>query len=111
MSLARGFIHAGCASVLMSLWSVDDCATSDIMHQFYKELVDGKNKDEALRLSKQRYLATADRLHMHPYFWSAFVQFGDHESVRFQYSWGGKWPLIIGLGVVLLMLGWWRFGG
>ena len=56
LSLARGFIHAGCPSVLMSLWSVDDCATSDIMHDFYLQLIEGKNKAEALRLAKVKYL-------------------------------------------------------
>ncbi|MEM9821268.1 MAG: CHAT domain-containing tetratricopeptide repeat protein [Bacteroidota bacterium] len=111
LSLARGFIHAGCPSVLMSLWSVDDCATSDIMQEFYLQLIEGQNKDEALRLAKVKYLKEADRLHMHPYFWSAFVQVGDAEALVFEYGWGGVGPLVIGLGVVLLMLGWWRFGG
>lgn len=110
MSLARGFIHAGCPSVLMSLWSVDDCTTSDLMQGFYAEIMEGKSKDEALRQAKRDYLSSVDRMYLHPYYWSAFVQFGDFTPMHFDYNWGGKWPLIGGAAVLLLMLGWWRFG-
>lgn len=34
MSLARGFIYAGCPSIVMSLWPVDDQSTSTIMKDF-----------------------------------------------------------------------------
>ncbi|MEM8909106.1 MAG: CHAT domain-containing protein, partial [Bacteroidota bacterium] len=110
MSLARAFLQAGCPSVLMSLWSVDDCATAEVMQHFYQQIIDGKSKDEALRQAKLNYLAAADRLHLHPYYWSAFVPFGDQQALQLAYGWGGKWPFLLGLTVVLLLLGWWRFG-
>ena len=39
MSLTRSFMLAGSKSVLTSLWSVDDCATSDIMVNYYLSLI------------------------------------------------------------------------
>lgn len=77
MSLSRGFIHAGCPSVVMSLWSVDDGSTSKIMENFYQNLRDGNTKDQALRQAKLTYLSSSKKSFQHPYYWAAFVQFGD----------------------------------
>ncbi|MFK8009414.1 MAG: CHAT domain-containing protein [Saprospiraceae bacterium] len=77
MSLSRGFIHAGCPSVVMSLWSVDDGSTSKIMELFYQNLRNGETKDQALRYAKLEYLRSSKKSFQHPYYWAAFVQFGD----------------------------------
>ncbi|MEO1258786.1 MAG: CHAT domain-containing protein [Bacteroidota bacterium] len=82
-SLARGFLHAGCRSLITSLWSVDDCATSEIMTYVYGELKKGKDKDEALREAKLKYLNTAAKLQQHPYYWGAFVQVGNYDQIIF----------------------------
>ncbi|MEL6866822.1 MAG: CHAT domain-containing protein, partial [Bacteroidota bacterium] len=81
MSLARGFILAGCPSTLMSLWAVDDCSTSGIMVRFYENLRAGKTKDEALRQAKLEHIKSADKANAHPYYWAAFVQFGDAQAM------------------------------
>ena len=101
MSLARGFVQAGCASSVVSRWSVDDCATSNIMQHFYKQLKEGKAKDEALRLAKLDYLDNADQLHAHPYFWSAFVAYGDMGTMELG---SGHWWFYILGGVLLIAL-------
>lgn len=77
MSLSRGFIHAGCPSVLMSLWSVDDGSTAKIMESFYQNLKQGQTKNNSLRLAKEEYLKDAKKAFQHPFYWAAFVQFGD----------------------------------
>jgi len=82
MSLSRGFLCAGAASTVMSLWSVDDCATSDLMVNFYQELLNGNNKSIALKNAKLNYLAEADKLHQHPYFWAPFVLSGNVEPIE-----------------------------
>lgn len=46
--LQRGFKKAGAKSLLMSLWPVDDTSTQLLMSQFYRNLVNGKTKYEAL---------------------------------------------------------------
>lgn len=84
MSLARNFTQAGCQSILMSLWPVNDCATADIMTQFYSNLVDGQTKDEALRNSKLTFLKTAYKLERNPYYWAAFIQLGNPKVLSFE---------------------------
>ncbi|WP_096429050.1 CHAT domain-containing protein [Labilibaculum antarcticum] len=77
MSLARGFFYAGCPSVIMTLWTVEDKTGSNLMSNFYTFLSQGLHKDDALRQAKLEYLKTADSLKSHPYFWSGYVTLGD----------------------------------
>ena len=38
MGLTRGFMYAGAARVLVSLWSVDDRARTPLMRRFYQAM-------------------------------------------------------------------------
>lgn len=55
IGLTRALIYAGAASVLVTLWAVDEVSTSLLMQRFYRELLDGTDKAEALRRA-QRHL-------------------------------------------------------
>ncbi len=41
MSLARAFAYAGCPSIVMSHWLVDDKASAQLMDHFYRYLSEG----------------------------------------------------------------------
>lgn len=77
MSLSRAFTYAGCPSVVMSLWSVPDMQTADIMVRFFKGLKAGFTKDKALQKAKLDYLETSPFSESHPLFWAGFVPSGD----------------------------------
>ncbi|HLP95061.1 MAG TPA: CHAT domain-containing protein [Saprospiraceae bacterium] len=82
ISLARAFAYAGAKSIVTSLWSVNDKSTSELMRFFYRELRRGKDKDEALRLARQRLIREATVRNSHPFFWAAFVPLGDMRGVK-----------------------------
>ena len=83
MSLARAFFHAGVPSTVTSLWEVDDSKTRDIMIDFYKNLKNGKAKDEALTKAKRDYLDNmTESGTANPYFWAGFVPIGNMCSAR-----------------------------
>jgi CHAT domain-containing protein len=87
-SLATSFANAGAKSTVMSLWQVDDIATSTHMQQFYQHLKDGYTKDGALQQAKQDYLAhTEDQLLQHPYYWAGFVVSGHTTALTTNNSW------------------------
>nr|WP_319509659.1 CHAT domain-containing tetratricopeptide repeat protein [uncultured Draconibacterium sp.] len=86
MSLARGFLYAGCPSVVMSLWEVEDVAGTKIMTSFYKYLKAGKTKDEALRLAKLKYLENSNSRLAHPHYWMSFKCIGDNSPVYTSYD-------------------------
>lgn len=72
IGLARGFFSAGAASLIVSLWTVDDEATATMMTDFYRHLRAGDEPGAALRRAQRTML----RDHPHPFFWSPFVLLG-----------------------------------
>lgn len=81
LSLARGFMYSGSNSVVMSLWEIEDKSGTEIVKYFYKNLINGKSKSEALRSARKKYLKDADDLRSHPYFWATLVIYGDNSSL------------------------------
>ncbi|MBC8466415.1 MAG: CHAT domain-containing protein [Deltaproteobacteria bacterium] len=77
VGLTRGFMFAGAPSILCSLWDVDDEATRALMVSFYKNYIGGMSKPEALRKAQMSMMNK--KKWSHPYYWSAFVLFGDWE--------------------------------
>ena len=72
IGLTRGFFSAGAPSVLISLWTVDDQATADLMEEFYRQLRRNQTPSSALRTAQIKLLAQTS----HPFFWSSFVLVG-----------------------------------
>ena len=81
MSMARGFIYAGCPSIVMTLWQVEDKSGVKIMEDFYNYLSKGKRKDVALRMAKLNHLNNSDPLTAHPHFWLGYVNIGNPEPL------------------------------
>ena len=84
VGFAHAFLQAGARSLLVSLWKVDDRATSLLMTQFYENLWHRKmSKVAALREAKawlREYVdESGQRPYAHPYFWSAFVLIGERD--------------------------------
>lgn len=81
IGLGRGFLYAGAASLLPTLWKVDDASSAELMEMFYRALLSGYPKITALSGAQRAFLAITrasgkqDRLH--PYFWGAFHLIGD----------------------------------
>lgn len=73
VALNRAFLYAGTPTVMASLWSVDDRATSLLMERFYTHLRAGMGKAEALRHAQQE----VRKEYEHPYYWAAFTLTGD----------------------------------
>jgi CHAT domain-containing protein/tetratricopeptide (TPR) repeat protein len=72
LGLSRGFLSAGANSMLLSLWTVNDEATGELMKIFYTELKKGKSGAEALKTAQCRFI----KHELHPYFWSPFILIG-----------------------------------
>jgi CHAT domain-containing protein len=86
MSLARGFFYAGCPSIVMTLWEVEDNSGTKIMSTFYQHLKKGKTKDEALRLAKLNYLENANSRLAHPHYWLGYVSIGENSPLFRSYD-------------------------
>lgn len=101
--LRRSFVLAGSESQVMTLWQVSDEATRDLMVAYYKHLLAGEGRAEALRQVQLAMLANKEASQgglsrseivgaevsgggkqgrAHPYYWAAFMQSGDWRSME-----------------------------
>lgn len=67
--LPRGFKQAGVESLLVSLWSVNDKATSEFMAEFYKDWKKMKNRHAAYRMAMKKI---RDR-YPEAFYWASFI--------------------------------------
>jgi CHAT domain-containing protein len=72
LGLTRGFLSAGSPTVMLSLWTIDDEATAELMMTFYQELAFRKSPAAALRTAQVKLLEQRP----HPFFWSPFIVVG-----------------------------------
>jgi CHAT domain-containing protein len=69
VGLQRAFKMAGVETLIMTLWKVDDKATSYMMVNFYNQLLSGKDKHDAFRIAKKM---VKDKF-KDPFYWAPFI--------------------------------------
>jgi CHAT domain-containing protein/predicted negative regulator of RcsB-dependent stress response len=77
IGLTRGFMYAGAARVMASLWAVDDAATAEFMSQFYQAMLKRDLPPAAALRAAQIYMWKQKRWQGDPYFWAAFQLQGE----------------------------------
>lgn len=94
VSFPRAFLSAGAASVIGSLWRVEDAATATLMQDFYRELAATRRFSTQTDSASSRalpslahVLARAQRAYLdgarqaerpaHPFYWAGFYLMGD----------------------------------
>jgi CHAT domain-containing protein len=77
--LRRAVLMAGAEAQLTSLWKVSDEVTLKLMGSYYRRLIAGEGRAEALRSVQLEMLA--DTWLRHPYYWASFVPIGRWEPL------------------------------
>ena len=76
VGLTRGFMYAGAARVVVSLWNVNDRATADLMTRFYERMLKhGERPAAALRAAQVEMWK--QKQWQSPYYWAAFTMQGE----------------------------------
>jgi len=76
VGLTRGFMYAGAPRVVVSLWSVSDAATAELMTRFYRGmLVEKLRPAKALQAAQVSLLG--DKRFNAPFYWAAFTLQGE----------------------------------
>jgi tetratricopeptide (TPR) repeat protein/CHAT domain-containing protein len=71
--LRRAFVLAGAKTLVMSLWKVPDEQTRKLMEDFYRRILSGEPRADALREAQLAMKAK----HPEPIYWGAFICQGD----------------------------------
>lgn len=72
LGLARGFLAAGAASLIVSLWNVNDEATGKLMKDLYFNLQRGASISASLSDAQLAFVRRGE----HPFLWSPFILIG-----------------------------------
>lgn len=76
VGLTRGFMYAGAPRVVVSLWSVNDRATAELMTRFYQKMLkEHLRPAEALRAAQVEMFN--NKQWSQPYYWAAFALQGE----------------------------------
>jgi CHAT domain-containing protein len=76
VGLVRGFMYAGAARVVASMWDVRDEATAELMKRFYEGMLKG-GKRPAAALREAQVKMWRDARWRAPYYWAGFVLQGE----------------------------------
>ena len=68
--LQRGFKNAGVHTLLMSLRTVNDAVTTELMIQYYRSLMEGSSPNKALRAAQQHLRRNG---YDKPEYWASFI--------------------------------------
>ncbi len=70
IGLSRSFLVAGARAVLVSLWSVSDAATAELMAQFYRAY---RDLDDTIALQRAMAAVRGKSEYAHPHYWAPFL--------------------------------------
>lgn len=77
IGLTRAFMYAGAPTVGVSLWSVSDRSTAELMTNFYRRLLTGQGQPTAASMREAQTQMIASKRFSQPFYWAPFVIVGD----------------------------------
>jgi CHAT domain-containing protein len=77
IGLTRAFMYAGAPTVGVSLWSVADKSTAELMPNFYKRLLETSHTSPTVALRSAQQQMIDSRQYSAPFYWAPFVLVGD----------------------------------
>jgi len=77
MGLTRAFMYAGAPTVGVTLWSVADKSTADLMTDFYRRLLAADDTSPSGALRQAQLTMITAKKYSAPFYWAPFVLVGD----------------------------------
>jgi len=104
MGLARSFIQAGCHSLILNLWVMDDNSGKKLINDFYSYLSEGESTSSALNKAKLKHLQSANKLNAHPHFWAGLILMGKDAEIPLKQKYFLSWPIFLAFSLILLSI-------
>ncbi len=77
IGLTRAFMYAGAPTVGVSLWSVSDNSTAQLMTDFYKRMLTGQGMSASAAMRGAQQNMIAGKKYAAPFYWAPFVLVGE----------------------------------
>jgi CHAT domain-containing protein len=82
IGLARGFMYAGTARVVVSLWDINDESTAELMSRLYRKLLGKRRLRPAAALRAAQLSVWRSGRWQAPYYWAGFALQGEYNRAR-----------------------------
>lgn len=106
-SLGRGFARQGAPAIIMSLWSIDDATTAELLNATYDGLAGEAGPSGSLDQAGKAYrAAVTNPIFGHPFYWAGLVYYGPEAPLSLSQP-AGYWWLWLVAGLVLVAACWW----
>lgn len=79
IGLARGFMYAGAARVVVSLWDINDESTAELMSRLYRRLLGHQRLRPAAALRAAQLSVWRSGRWQAPYYWAGFALQGEYK--------------------------------
>lgn len=76
IGLSRALVYAGARSIIVSFWNVLDASTSQLMTDFYDNLLSKNQQDFSAALRSSKLKMIEEKTYAAPYYWAPFVILG-----------------------------------
>jgi CHAT domain-containing protein len=76
IGLSRALVYAGARNVIVSFWSVADESTSELMKDFYRQLLENSSHGYSKDLRKAKLNLMRSEKYNAPYYWAPFILIG-----------------------------------
>jgi len=100
MSLTRAFIYAGVPNIIMTLWTVSDRQSKELMLGFYRQLIAGRSTETALHRAKLEFLEQATPHYQDPQYWAGYILVGNPDK----FFLSRVYKLIIPVLIIILIM-------
>ena len=77
IGLTRAFMYAGAPTVGVSLWSVADKSTADLMTDFYKRYLGATPAPASSAMREAQLAMITGKKYSAPFYWAPFVLVGE----------------------------------
>jgi len=76
IGLSRALVYAGAKNIIVSFWSVADQSTSELMKNFYSDMLNTSAHDYGENLRQAKIKLIKEGKYAAPYYWAPFVLIG-----------------------------------
>jgi CHAT domain-containing protein len=76
IGLSRALVYAGAKNIIVSFWSVADESTSELMQDFYTNMLNTSAHDYSENLRQAKIKLIKENKYVAPYYWAPFILIG-----------------------------------
>ncbi|MEZ5002775.1 MAG: CHAT domain-containing protein [Chitinophagales bacterium] len=76
-NLSQSFMIGGAASVISTLWKIEDQSAARLMSKFYENVKNGNSYETSINMAKREIMSESQ--YAHPFYWASYLHNGESD--------------------------------